>query len=137
MCFLRSILAQVGRNTELTQSRSERASVRWSLSASLTEFESDSFMGKSRARTSRGKGKNKNKKHARTVWAGVDREVRRQELDETARVCGTTAAVVAIAQKAEAARAKATADKQTAETGTTNHGESATASSSSASTKKQ
>jgi hypothetical protein len=39
-------------------------------------------MGKHRVRTSRGSGKNKQKKHTRTVWAGVEREVRRKELDQ-------------------------------------------------------
>ena len=60
-------------------------------------------MGKHRQRTSRGSDKNKEKKHTRTVWAGVEREVRRKELDETAGICGTTAAEVAKAELAEAA----------------------------------
>jgi hypothetical protein len=36
-------------------------------------------MGKHRERTSRGSGKNKQKKLTRTIWAGVEREVKRQE----------------------------------------------------------
>ncbi len=42
-------------------------------------------MGKHRQRTSRGSGKNKKKKHTRTVWAGVEREVKRQEFDKAER----------------------------------------------------
>jgi hypothetical protein len=73
-------------------------------------------MGKHRERTSRGSGKSKNKKHTRTVWAGVEREVKRKEWDE--------------AHKAEAAT-----DSNPAGSGnTTPHGDSATASSSTAPT---
>ena len=42
-------------------------------------------MGKHRQRTSRGSGKNKEKKHTRTIWASVERQVRRQEVDEKAK----------------------------------------------------
>ena len=61
-------------------------------------------MGKWRPRTSRGAGKNKPKSHVRTLWTLVEREVGRQDLDETARICGTTAAEIAKARKAEATR---------------------------------
>ena len=83
-------------------------------------------MGKHRQRTSRGEGKTKKKKHSRTIWTGVEREVRRKDLDETAINCGTTAAEVAKAQKAEAATSS-----NPAESGTTTHNDdSVTASSS-------
>jgi len=87
-------------------------------------------MGKHRQRTSRGSGKNKEKKHTRTVWAGVDREVRRQELIETARICGTTAAEIAKAEKAEAAKNENKTDKATQGVAEqqTQHGNSASSS---------
>jgi hypothetical protein len=71
-------------------------------------------MGKQRERTSRGSGKNKKKKHTRTIWAGVEREVRRKEWDE--------------AQKVQSATESNPAESGT----TTQHGDSATASSSAA-----
>ena len=70
-------------------------------------------MGKHKQRTSRGSGKNKQKKHTRTLWTCVEREVRRKELDETARVSGTTVAEIAKAQKAEAAKNENKTDKTT------------------------
>ena len=70
-------------------------------------------MGKHKHRTSRGSGKNKQKKHTRTLWTCVEREVRRKELDETARVSGTTVAEIAKAQKAEAAKNENKTDKTT------------------------
>ena len=71
-------------------------------------------MGKHRERTSRGSGKNKKKKHTRTIWAGVEREVKRKEWEE--------------AHKSEAATELNPAESGT----TTQHGDSATASSSTA-----
>ena len=68
-------------------------------------------MGKHHERTSRVSGKNKKKSDTRTIWASVERAVKRQEIDEKARACGTTAAEIAKAQKAEAAQSKNKTDQ--------------------------